>query len=131
MSGYVVDHLALIAGLSGAGTEQQRREMSRLLDGAAVGGPTLDLPALCLSAASSSRSGIAEHVADLIASARNGAIAVSGLTRTAYLDALVALRPNLGWPATHAAARALATGQPIFTALPEQYFGVGLNVMPL
>ena len=131
MSGYVLDHLALIAGLSGAGTEHQRRAISRLLDGAAVGGPTLDLPALCLTATSSSRPGIAEHVADLIASVRTGAIAVSGLTRTTQLDGLVALRLGLGWPATHAAARALATGQPVFTPSPAPYLAVGLNVVAL
>jgi hypothetical protein len=131
VSGYILDHLALIAGLSAVGTEHQRREVSRLLHGATDGGPRLDVPALCLAAANHARPGIAGHVADLVATARIGAIAVSELARTVQLDALTALRPELDWPATHAAARALATGHLLFTAEPEQYAGVGLEVVPL
>lgn len=40
MTGYVVDDLALIAGLTGTGSELHRRELSRLLHGAIDGGPT-------------------------------------------------------------------------------------------
>jgi hypothetical protein len=67
----------------------------------------------------------------MLATLRTGAIAVSGLTRTKQLDALLVLRPGLGWPGTHAAARSLATGHPVVTAAPEQYMGVGLDLIAL
>ncbi|WP_322780504.1 hypothetical protein [Frankia sp. Cas4] len=38
MSGYVLDDLALSAGLAGTGSEHHRRELSRLLRGAIDGG---------------------------------------------------------------------------------------------
>jgi hypothetical protein len=38
VTGYVLDDLALIAGLAGTGSEHHRRELSRLLHGAIDGG---------------------------------------------------------------------------------------------
>lgn len=86
MNGYILDDLALIAGLTPAGSEHHRRELSRLLHGAIDGGPALDIPALCLTAATLTRTPIAEHLAEIIAAAPAGAITVSGLTRTDHLD---------------------------------------------
>jgi hypothetical protein len=68
MTGYVLDELALTAGLA-AGSEHHRREFSRLLSGAIDGGPGLDLPALCLAEATAGRPAIGGHVAELIAHA--------------------------------------------------------------
>jgi hypothetical protein len=42
-------------------------------------------------------------LADILAAAPVGTIDVSGLSRTGHLDALRAFRPELAWPATHAA----------------------------
>jgi hypothetical protein len=86
--GYVLDHLALTAGLAGRGTEHQQREMSRLLISAMDGGPPLTLPAVCLAVTAEERPGVANHVAALVADAPDGAIEVSGLARTRQLDAL-------------------------------------------
>jgi hypothetical protein len=55
VSGYVVDDLALSAGLVGTGSEHQRRELSRLLRGAIDGCPTLDVSALCLAEVTAAR----------------------------------------------------------------------------
>jgi hypothetical protein len=131
VSGYIIDDLVLIAGLVGTGSEHQRRELSRLLHGAIDGGPGLDLPALCLTAAAAVRPGVADHVSQIVAVAPPGVILVSGLTRIDYLDALVALRPGLGWSATHAAVRALATGRAVLTIDPDRYAGIGLDVLTL
>jgi hypothetical protein len=89
------------------------------------------VPAFCLATASVARPALADHLADLIAVAPPGAIDVCGLTRTSHPDALRALCPQLGWPATHAAARALATGQPVLTVGPDRYIGVGVDVLTL
>ena len=62
MTGYVLDDLALIGGLAEAGNEHYRRELSRLWHGAIDGGPTLDLPALCLTAACVVRPAVAERL---------------------------------------------------------------------
>jgi protein-L-isoaspartate(D-aspartate) O-methyltransferase len=75
VSGYVLDDLALSAGLVGTGGEHHRRELSRLLRGAIDGGPTLDVPALCLAEAAAARPALARHLADIIAVAPAGAIA--------------------------------------------------------
>jgi predicted nucleic acid-binding protein len=131
VSGYVLDDLVLIAGMAATGKEHHRRELSRLLHGAIDGGPEIKIPALCLAAAAALRPAIADHIADILAAAPAGAIDVCGLTRTAHLDALLALRPGLGWPATHAAAHALAAGLPVLTVDPNRYTGVGLDVLPL
>jgi hypothetical protein len=127
VTGYVVDDLALIAGLAGHGSEHQRRELSRLLHCAIDGGPALEVPALCLTAAATARPAIAEHLADMIAAAPSGSIAVGGFTRTAHLDALIVLQPRLGWPATQAAAHALGRGVPILTVDQDRYTGIGLD----
>ena len=55
MTTYVVDDLALVAGLANMGQEHHRRELSRLLHGATTGGPALDVPACCLVAAAVER----------------------------------------------------------------------------
>ena len=49
MSGYVLDHHAVIAGLAGTGSEHHLRELSHLLALAIDGGPTVVVPALCLA----------------------------------------------------------------------------------
>lgn len=72
--------------------------MSRLLRGAIEGGPTLDIPALCLSAAAMVRPTIADHVAEIVAAVPASVIVVSGLTRTSHLDALRALVQGLAGP---------------------------------
>jgi hypothetical protein len=113
VTGYAVDDLTLIAGLAGTGSEHHRRELSRLLHDAIDGGPTLDIPALCPTACSgrpspgTSPTSSPRH--------RPGALDVSGLSRTGHLDQLRAFRPQLVWPATHAAVRALATRTPVLT----------------
>jgi hypothetical protein len=84
VTGYVLDDLALIAGLAGAGSEHHRRELSRLLHGSIDGGPTLDIPALCLTAAGMVRPAVAGHLADILAAASVGVIDVSGLSRTGH-----------------------------------------------
>ncbi len=131
MSGYVLDDLALGAGLAGTGSEHQRRELSRLLRGAIDGGPTLDVPALCLAEATAARPALAGHLADIIAAAPVGAIDICGLTRTGPLDTLRAQNPRLIWPATHAAVLALTTGLPILTVDSDRYSGVAVDVLSL
>ena len=91
----------------------------------------MDLPALCLTAAAITRPGVADHVAEIVATAPADAITVSELSRTGHLDGLATLRPRLGWPATHAATRTLAAGVPILTVEPARYVGIGLDVLAL
>ncbi len=74
---------------------------------------------------------VAEHLADIIAAAPPGAIDVCGLTRTDHLDTLRTFRPGLAWPATHAAARTLATGLPVLTVDADRYVGTGVDVLTL
>jgi hypothetical protein len=74
---------------------------------------------------------LADHLADVVAAAPPGAIEVSGLARDDQLDALRVLCPGLGWPATHAAACALATGLPVLTINVSRYNGAGLDVLAL
>jgi hypothetical protein len=131
VTGYVLDDLALIAGLGHAGTEHDRREVSRLLHDALKGGPVVDLPALCLTAAATVRSAIVDHVAGMVAEAPAGAIDIAGLVRTSQLDAVRAWRPDLGWAGAHAAVEALATGRQVLTVKPERYAGTGVDAMPL
>jgi hypothetical protein len=69
VTGYVLDDLALTAGLAGGGSERHRRELSRLMHDAAAGGPTLKAPALCLAATSAMRLAVAAHLADVVAAA--------------------------------------------------------------
>ncbi|BCB82265.1 hypothetical protein GCM10022251_46900 [Phytohabitans flavus] len=129
--GYVLDDLALVAGLGGASGEHYRRELSRMIHRAAEGGPMLDVPALCLAEATTARRSIAEHVADLVATAPPGAVAVREFVRDAGLDAARTAHTLLDWAGTHAAQRALATGHPIVTLHPERYRELGVEVVPL
>jgi hypothetical protein len=131
VSGYVLDDLALSAGLAGTGSEHHRRELSRLLRGAIDGGPSLDVPALRLAEATATRPALAGHLADLIAVAPAGAIDICGLSRTGYLDSLRQQNPRLEWPATHAAVLALSTGLPILTVGSDRYGGVAVDVLSL
>jgi hypothetical protein len=121
----------LIAGLGGDGSEYHRRELSRVLQAATLGGPTLDIPAYCLAVAAVVRTAIADHLADMIAAAPPGAIDVRGLSRTSHLDALRAFHPDVTWPTAHATVHALATGLPVLTVLPDRYAAFGLDVLVL
>jgi hypothetical protein len=129
--GYVVDDLALVAGLTSTADERHRHELSWLIDDAVKGGPALDVPALCLTEATTARRSIAEHVADLVASAPPGTVAVRELVRDAGLDAVLAIDRLLDWAGTHAATHALATGQPIVTLHPERYERFAIETMTL
>lgn len=131
MSGYVLDDLALVAGLSNLAGEQPRRGMSWLIHAAVSEGRALDVPALCLAEAATARRSIAAHVADLVASAPPGTVAVGALVRDADLDALLGSNPALDWGPTHAALHALATGHPIVTLRPDRYKEVAVDVVPL
>ena len=115
MSSYILDHLALTAGLGGTGSEHQRRETSRLLHATVEGGPSLVVPALCLAETAGARPAIAGHLAALITDAPAGTIEVAGLVRTPQWDAVRQTFPDLSWPAVHAAVHAIATGTPIMT----------------
>jgi len=128
VSGYVLDNLALIAGLAGIGDEHHRRELSRLVHGAIDGGPRLDVPAICLTAATLQRAALADHFAEIVAAAPPDAISVSGLSRSGAMDAVRATR-RMGWPATHAVIRALVAHLPILTVDPERYRGVAVDVL--
>jgi hypothetical protein len=130
MTGYVVDDLALTAGLASTGSEHHRREMSRLLRDAIDGGPAIEIPALCLTAAAAVRPEIVGHLAELIATAPAGTIEIRGLRRTARLDMLRDHHPRLGWPGTHAAFRA-TTSRPIITLDAGRYRGVPVNALSL
>jgi hypothetical protein len=88
VSGYVLDHLALTAGLTGAGSEHERREFSRVLQAALEGGPTIAVPAVCLATTAGVGPAVVGHLAELLADAPPGAIELPGLTRTPPLDAL-------------------------------------------
>ena len=68
MSGYVLDHHAVIAGLAGTGSEHHRRQVSRLPSAAIHGGPNVAIPALCLAATAASRPAVTGHLGELIAS---------------------------------------------------------------
>ena len=131
MYGYAVDHLALGAGLAASGDEHERRELSRLLSDALGGGPFLEFPALCVAAAERVRSGLADHLAEIVIAAQPGSVTVPGLSLTAQLSRLRVMHPALGWPATHAAALALAWHLPIMTTDPGAYDGVAVDVIPL
>jgi hypothetical protein len=128
---YVLDHHAVIAGLTDAGSEHHHRELSRLLVGAIGGGPALAVPALCLAATAGIRPAVAEHLADLIVSAAPGVITVPGLEHTPPLDAVRQTYPHLDWPATHAITTALAVGATLITTHPAFYTGVPLHVVDL
>lgn len=131
MIGYIVDDLALIAGLTGISQEHHRREVSRLVHGAVQGGPVIEVPACCLAAAAVVRPALAGHMAELVAEAPPGAIEICGLTRSSHLDALRTFRPHLDWPAAHAAVHALTTGLPVVTTDTDRYVGLGIDVLDL
>ncbi|GAA4448058.1 hypothetical protein [Phytohabitans houttuyneae] len=130
-TGFVLDDLALVAGLTGTAGEHPRRGLSWLIHSAVVGGSKLDVPALCLAEATTAHHSIAAHVADLVASAPPGAVTVRELIRDATLDAVRTADPSLDWAGTHAALRALGTDQPVVTLAPERYEGLGIDVVPL
>ncbi|MDQ7907289.1 hypothetical protein RB614_22495 [Phytohabitans sp. ZYX-F-186] len=131
MTGYILDDLALVAGLAATAGEHERREMSLLIHDAIHGGPPLDVPALCLSEAATARRSIGGHVADLVASAPSGAVAVREFVRDGGLDHVRAACPALDWAGAHAATRALATGQPIVTMHPDRYRDFAVETMTL
>jgi hypothetical protein len=131
VSGYVLDHRAVIAGLTDRGSEHHHREMSRLLAAAVADGPAVAVPALCLAATAGVRAAIAGHLADLIAAAAPGAISVPALERTAILDAIRDIYPFLDWPSLHAVVIAVATGNALITTDTGQYTGVPVNVIDL
>lgn len=131
MNGYVLDDLALVAGLSGAGSEHHRRELSRLLHDAAEGGPAVVVPALCLAQATTARPAIAGHLAEVVATTPRGAVEVCGLGRSEHLDRLRTANPWLDWPATHAAVHATITDRPILTTHTDRYTGIAVDVLTL
>jgi hypothetical protein len=131
VTGYVLDDLALSGGLAGRGSEHERREVSRLVHDALDGGPSLDIPALCLTAVGVQRPAIAAHLAELISEGRPGAIGIAGLSGSRQLDSLLASHRHLGWPVLHATIHALITGLPILTLDRNRYQGVPVNVMVL
>lgn len=131
MSGYVLDHHAVIAGLAGAGSEHHRREISRLLVPAIDGGPTVAVPAVCLAEIAGVRPAVIGHLADLIASTTAGVITVPGLERTATLDAVKDVYPGLDWPAAHAVTVAIAAALPLITTEPSDYTGIPVDVLDL
>jgi hypothetical protein len=131
MRGYVVDHLALTAGLTDTGSEHHRREMSRLLHSAIDGGPPLIIPAVCLAATAGVRPVIATHMTVLLADAPSGAIEFSALIRTPVLDALRITFPAIDCPTTHAALQAMDSNAPILTTTPLVYVGIPVDVLSL
>jgi hypothetical protein len=131
VSGYVLDHHAVVAGLAGTGSEHHRREVSRLLASAVEGGPTVVVPALCLAVTARVRPAVVGHLADLIASTRPGVITVPGLERTPTLDAVRQVYPALDWPAAHAVTVAIATAAPLVTTEPSDYTGIPVDILDL
>ncbi|EFC85161.1 hypothetical protein [Parafrankia sp. EUN1f] len=131
MSGYILDDLALRAGLVGSGSQHQRRELSRLLHDAVEGGPPLEIPSLCLAQVVLGQPALTDHLADIIAAAPCGAIAICGLARTDEVDLLAAYRPQPDWPVLHAAVAALAMGWPILTAQADRYARLPVDALSL
>lgn len=129
MNTYVVDDAALVAGLA-AGTESQRRELSRLLHGALEGGPSLHLPALCLTAAAIVRPAIADHVAMLVTHTITGAVEIRGLTG-GQLAGLVAEHPGLGYAGAHAASEAMRHGSVVITTDAARYADIPVSAIAL
>jgi hypothetical protein len=91
----------------------------------------LDVPALCRTEATTARRSIGEHVADLVASAPPGAVAVREFVRDADLDAVRTTDRSLDWAGVHAALHALATGHPVVTLHPERYEEFAVETMVL
>jgi hypothetical protein len=131
VSGYVLDDLALIMGLTAKGAEQDRRELSRFLVAAIHGGPAIAVPALCLCAAVVHRAEVADHLAELVAGSPVGAVEIVGLTRTAEVAQLRAEHPGLSWPALHAAAVAASARIPVVTTEPARYTSTVIEAIRL
>jgi len=129
VTGYIVDDAALVAGL-GAGTESQRRELSRFVDGALDGGPHLHITALGLAAAVIVRPAIADHVAMLVTSGPAGPFEIRGL-RGGQLARIVSEHPGLGFAAAHAAIEAISDGSIIITTDVARYADVEVDAMAL
>lgn len=121
MSGYVLDDLALVAGLTTDGEEHHRRELSRLLIAAIDRGPTIAVPALCLATAAVRRPAMAAHLAELVTGGPPGAIEIIGLARTTDVAQLRTEHPGISWPALHAASTAIAGRIPVVTTDPARY----------
>jgi hypothetical protein len=96
VTGYVLDHLALTAGLTEQGSQYHRRELSRLLHDALEGGPPVSVPAICLAAstASAAAQAAAQAVARAGAAAASPA-AVSVMAEAAAAVAGAGARPHL------------------------------------
>lgn len=131
MSGYVLDHHTLAAGLAGTGSEHHRREVSRLFESAIDGGPTVAVPALCLAVTAGLRPAVTGHLADLIASTAPYVITVPGLQRSATLDAVHDTYPHLDWPAAHAVTIAMATTSSLVATAPPTDTGIPVDVLDL
>ncbi|WP_239313389.1 MULTISPECIES: hypothetical protein [unclassified Frankia] len=131
MSGYVLDDLALIAGLTDDGAEHHRRELSRLLAAAIDRRPAIAIPALCLASAAVRRPAIAGHLAELVTGGPIGAIEIVGLSRTALVAQLRTEHPRLSWPALHAASTAATIRVPIVTIDPARYADTAVEAIPL
>jgi hypothetical protein len=131
VSGYVLDHHAVIAGLAGTASEHHRPEVSCLLSAAIDGGPQVAIPAVCLAATAATRPAVTGHLADLVASIGRGVITVPGFERTPTLDAVREVRPDLDWPAAHAVTVTIAMARPVITAAPSVYAGVAMDVLDL
>ncbi len=129
MIAYVLDDLALIAGL--VGNEHERHALSRVLRDAIDGGPRLEVPAMCLVAAAEANPAVTDHLADVLALCAAGTVTVGGLDRTPSLDTLRIEGPWVGWPAAHAASAAMAGGLPILTTDRERYRGFPVDVLVL
>jgi hypothetical protein len=129
VTGYVIDDAAIVAGLS-AGTEVQRRELSRLVHDSLDGGPQLHVPALCLAAAVAVRPAIADHVAWLVTDTLAGAVDVRGLA-SGQLVEIVGQFPGLGYAAAHAASEAMTDGSIIVTTDAGRYVDVPVQAIAL
>jgi hypothetical protein len=128
---YVLDDLAVVAGLGEHGTEHHRREFARLLVGAVDGGLAVACPAICLAIAGQTRPAIVAHLAQLVATCPADAITLPGLTRTGTLDAIRDMYPHLDWPAVHAVTTALSRASLLVTTDPTRYDGIPLDVIDL
>ena len=129
MIAYIVDDAVLVAGLA-AGTESQRCELSRRVHGSLDGGPPLNIPAVCLTAAFAVRSAIAEHAAMLVTDSPAGVVEIRGLAG-GQLAGIIAEYPGLGYPAAHAVSEATRDGAVILTVDVDRYAGVPVSAIAL
>jgi len=131
VTGYVLDDLALTAGLDEFSEEHHRREFSRLLRDAIDGGPGLAIPALCLAGAAVVRSAIADHIAAIVAVAPPHAVDVIGFARTERLEQFRSDHPYAAWPVVAAAVHAMAAGWPVLTTHLGRYARMSLDALQL